>query len=453
MKKIAIISGLLLLAVSVFAKENEVKELKLKNGIPVYYMENTNSKIDAVTINVEGGTYTFSPEYSGLEEIVFEMMGTGSKDYSYEYLQSYFYQTGSSISQSAQRQYSNLTLVTIDEYFDSGLPLLTDGFLNPVFNKREYDKLMTIRQQSVQELMNNPQSLGEYSAQKIIFENHPYATATFAVPESIENLTVENIKKHHKTLLDSRRIKIFAVVHKDSRELVDALNETIGNIPALKTPLVNIHSESVTVNHAPVVLVHEAASGTGFVYRTYSLPAYGTEEYYAYLLASEVYKTIMFNVLRNKYSMCYSPFEACTGGEVNIGFEYLYRVSKIDDVKAQVAEARSLMSEGKVIVSTNADGSFIVKDVAEVLEGTKSSVISALYSSQKTTAGLAGRMIKSVYCYGDPTALDSVASLIRGFTSQQVIDVFNKYIVTENDMWCAVVGPENEVAMEEILNK
>jgi len=453
MKKITGLVIFLLLAAGVFASESKVQELKLKNGIPVYYMENENSKIDAVTINVEGGVFTFTPEYSGLESMVFNMMTRGSKDYSYEYLQSYFYQTGSSISSSTDKRYSNLTLVSIDDYLDSGLSLLADGFMNPTFNKSEYDKLYTETQQSVQQILSDPQSIGYYYANKVIYENHPYETSISAVPESIENLTLENIKKHHKTLLDSRRIKVFAVVNKDSNTLIEELNKTLGKIPAMNTVLPETKALPVNVKHEPLVMAHDSATGTGYIFRCFTAPSPGTKEYYAYVLANELYSTNLFNVLRNKYGMCYSPFATSFGMEANVGMEYLYRCSKFENIKEQLAEVRNITAEGKIIASTEADGSFVFKTIDDVLEAQKSSVISNTYMSQKTTAGLISRMISSIYTFGTTAEMDKVSSKIRSVTAQEIIDVFNKYIVTDNDMWCAVVGPESEVLVEEILNK
>ena len=62
-------------------------------------------------------------------------------------------------------------------------------------------------------------------------------------------------------------------------------------------------------------------------------------------------------------------------------------------------------------------------------------------------------MVNSVYCYGNTSEMNNVAQKIRNISAEQVIQVFNKYVVTDNDMWCAVAGPESEAAMEEILNK
>ena len=156
---------------TIFAANKEVKQLKLKNGIPVYYIQNTETEIDAISISVEGSVRYFSPDQSGLESLVFDMMTCGSKKYSYEDIQSYNHKTSTSFYSSSDAVQSSLSVVCIDKYFDSSVDMLIDGFLNPTFEQKEYDKLMNMVRQGVQERLNDPYSLGCWYSSQLLFKN------------------------------------------------------------------------------------------------------------------------------------------------------------------------------------------------------------------------------------------------------------------------------------------
>ena len=157
---------------SIFAQVQNVETLYLSNSIPVYFKAMSENQIDAVYLVVKGGTVLMDKSESGLESALFEMMTRGSKKYSYEDIQAIEYRTQANLIHYSLYSGSILGLSCIDYYLDELLPVMLDGFFNPVYEKKQYDLLITEYNQKLQSIMNNPSSLLQYTLSNEVYKNH-----------------------------------------------------------------------------------------------------------------------------------------------------------------------------------------------------------------------------------------------------------------------------------------
>ena len=132
---------------------------KLKNGIPVYYKSVDSTKIASVIICVRGGSMTYSRDFSGVEDLLFNLMSRGGSEHSYDDLRRLSHEKKISIGHSAQYCGAYLSLSCLSSYLDEGLDALLDCFLHPAFDKDQYNIMMTECDQGLQRMQNDPQSL------------------------------------------------------------------------------------------------------------------------------------------------------------------------------------------------------------------------------------------------------------------------------------------------------
>ncbi|MCR4954527.1 MAG: insulinase family protein [Treponema sp.] len=445
--------------------EREVTESKLSNGIPVYIVKNENNKIDSVCIGVKGGTAYYSEDLSGIENATFKMMLTGSANYSKNDMQNIVYATNSRYKAGSLREGSVLSLVSMDEYLKETLPLLLDGFVHPKFDAKEYENLMNDYKAGIQNMMNEPLSMAFYYGKQILYNNHPYATSAGVSPSSVSNITLRAIKNYHSELMNSNRIFVVAITNMPQNELVPLLEEYLGSIPVgeeLKTATEpkkitkkekeNEHP-SFDLNQEPLVLSHPSAEGTGFVIRAYNAAGFKSKDYIPLLIAENIYRSILYHVIRAKYGMCYSA-ECTNFGDVeNVGFEYLYRISDFTDLKSRMSEARNIINRGEYIIGTNDDGKFIYGRISDDFENFVNSVKNSMYSGLATTASTANTLCTSLLLWGDLDSLDEHRNRINSVSISEVQTAFVRYINSDSFFWIGVVGPENEELLEEILNE
>lgn len=456
MKKNILLSVCILFLASsfIFAQEsNEVKEYKLSNGVPLYYVKNTTNQIDSVLINVQDGINYITPEYSGLQSATLSMMLQGSKKYDFDYLQNFNYETSTSFNEYADNLNSGLSVTSTEPNLEASLSILTDCFLNPVFSEKEYQKLIVNYKNAIQSLLNDPLNLTAYYAKKLLAKGTAMESATSVTPDSLKNITLSEIKKYHENFIDSRKLSVIAVTGMEAEELIKILNQTIGSIQAKKTVIVNKKLEKYNFDEKPLVLTHEYAAGSGYILRFFPDISIQDPDYYTTEVVGLIYSNILYNVVRAKWGICYSVSKSDMGGFVNAGYEMIYQCSDLTKIKEALNEARKIMNEGNYVSSTDSNGNLVLKPYSVCLENFKNSLITSTFSSQKTTYGLASRILVSLELYGDTTTINKNVDKILQIQAADVDRVFKETVMSTDELWVGTVGPDDEELLEEVLNK
>ena len=423
-----------------------VKTYRLKNGIPVYIKKDASKRISTVQISSRGGVLHLSPETSGLEQALYYMMTASSSRYDFETRQILEFQTQASIDGSCQESGSIISLNVLDRYFDRMLPVFIDGFLNPLYDEKVYENMMSEYMTSVQTTLNDPLNLLTHTAVNDIYSGHPYKAQTTVTPESIENITIENMKKLHRCILDPSKLFIVAVGNIDEKEFIDMLDGNIGKIqviipgtlPEKEIPALEVKEK------APTVLTHQNASGTGYVLRIFEGPSNLSDDYIPATIAADIYSSLMFSIVRESHGVCYTPVSFTVGSKAGICGEELVNLSNYEDFTYAMDNARQLMALGMIVNGNNPGGSFSFNSLENVVESFKNKLINSMYQNQATTASIATSLSINLLHYGDMTHSDRVVEKIRATTAEQIRDAFKKYWLDEPSLWYVIVGPNDK---------
>lgn len=416
-----------------------VNEYRLKNKIPVYINSEVQNQVTAVYIIVMGGTSVQPAEFSGLEDSLFEMMTFGSRNYSYDKIKSLEYSTQSYVSHYTMYCGSAFYLNCINYYLDDMLPVLLDGFLNPSFKQKEYQMMMNDIVQDLQHCDNDPETILMREISKQIYKGHPLYTSSSVDRESLENITIENMKKHHKEILDASRIKVVAVGKFDIQSFVTALDNALGKLKHGKNGISIPENPPLNFPKEKIVLHHKAAKGAEMAARVFVSPAVTSEDYVAARITEDIFSTIMFNVIREKYGACYTPGSQIDSSYAPVGIDYGLRVSDMENFSRYLKEAQDIMLAGKVISSASEKG-MTFDSLENSLEGYKNSYIIKKYSSQSTSAGIASRIVSSILQFGDLTSADKIPQRALDVTEDDVLRVFKKYWIDGKSCWFEMRG-------------
>ncbi len=453
MRKFFAACVLFFVALISFASAVETEKFTLKNGIPVYIKNDEESELCALYAVIKGGVEYLTPETSGLEAAALTLMTMGSKNYSYEDLKSFSYETRAGFSWYSINDGSVYGMSCIAKYFDETFDHFADSFFYPEFSAREYELLMQGYRQDVAQKMNDPSGLMFYYTNKIVYSGHPYEARTEVTQDSVENITLQAIKDYYQSLKDSRRISFVAAGNIDSKKLIALLDGTFGKIKPLSVPLKPDSVPEIKVSGNPVVLVHQGASGAGHALRVFATPKVDSPDYPVARLAANIFSDVLFNVVREKYGICYTPSSSVSSSDAPFGYEYLFRVTDFGQLSKAMAESRSFMEKGILISGKNKNGEYITEPLENRLQGYKNSYINSKYSTQNTCAGVASRMAASLLQFGDIDSADALTETVKKCTAEQVVSVFKKYWIEESSRWFAVVAPESEESVEKILGE
>lgn len=423
--------------------ESNLEILKLKNSIPVYYIKAPEKKVCAVYIVVNGGVFNYTNDKSGIEKSLFEMMTLGSKSFPCEKLINRFYETQGEIIHYSMYSGSVLGLSCIDHYLDELLPYMLDGFVNPSYEEKQVNLFNMRLSQKIQKTLNDPVSLLMFNAKKEIYRNHVFETSVDVTPDSIGNITVEQMKAYHRELLkDSGRISVIAVGNISRKKLLNALEKYLSDIPeGERVEVVKDVPELLPLKGEPVILTHPESEGTGFGMRFFSSPSIMSEDYVPSRIAELVYDDILFNIVREKYGVCYTPQTSISSSIRPVGFDFLYRMSDVRTFTERLKEAENIMISGKVVSSVE-NGEIIYENLEDRIEGYINSYINRKYGNQKTTQGVASRLASSLLQFGDIYTADTFTEKARKVTAGKTIRVFKKYWMNDDYRWFVMTGPE-----------
>ncbi len=430
----------------------DVKTLKLKNGIPVYVKYDPTDKIDSVNIVVRGGISHLTEETSGLEASLFSMMASSSEKYNKAARDFLQYKTQSGIGVYSKVAGTALTLSVIDDYLYEMLPVFTDGFLHPSFEQSVYENMMTDYEQSVQSVMNSPSSFLSYEINRELYKNHPFKTKASVKPESLQNITIDNMKELHSKILNAADMFIVAVGSLDGQKLVSALNKTIGNLEwNEETKYVEQNIPTLQIENDVHVLSMDSAKGTGYVSRVFASPVSSDEDFIPAVLAGEIYTDILYNLVREHYGACYTPSSFVPISRAPLGMEYLYNLSDPVNFVKYMDEARSFMAQGKFVEPSNTNSSYRITDIESHLESYKNKYYISTYSEEQTSGSVAANIIYNQMSYGDMFYNKKLDAQVKNVTAEQIVRVFRKYWVDAPSQWWVMVGPDFKASVEKAL--
>ncbi len=417
---------------------NTFEYYTLTNGIPLIVYQNNTSNVSSLQIVVEGGSALLEPEYSGLENSVFEMLSSGSKHYSAEYIKQILYDTQGSMFSSSNEIASVLGLVSIDYYFDSLLPILIDSFLNPIFTASEFETHMRILSQELQYSLNDPNAFLNKTVLEERYSNHPFETRPNVTQESLKNITVVKMKEHLIKIHNASKITIVAVGDLDGEKLVSVLNKEIGQLEKKEYNPIKIPPAST--GGQAIIKELEGAQDSGYVTYTVPAPKPGGNDEIAMRLASDIYSEILFNVVREQYGATYSIASSYSNSLAPYVTVKAYKVSDLENLSTYILEAESLMKRNTIISGKNTHtNEFEYTTIEERLEGYKNSLINTQFNTSQTNAGISAMIINSLLMYDDPEYYLNFTARVQQTSAQDVKNAFNTYFLSEKQ-WFAITG-------------
>lgn len=421
----------------------KIIESKLANNIPVY-IQVSDSEINSVFIGVKGGIDHLEKSTSGLERTLFSMMGYSSKNYSYSERQKINFKTGMSVGSMIKVSGSALCFSVMEKYFDKTLPVFIDGFLNPAYESGVFENVTRGLKNNLLQKQNDPESIMSERMMNDLYAGHPFEVRNTVTMESIDSITVENMKNLHKKLLSGGEIFVVASGKIDEKKFIKALDKTLGKL--------KFNYEKVSVNSVPpvsikkndnVILTHPSCGVSGYAQRVFATAVNTSDEFIPCVIASEIYSTMMFNIIREHYGICYSTSSFAVGSKAAYGCEYFYRVSNHSQLVAAADECRGYMSRNMVVEKTDQSGNYVFTTVGDSLEGAKSKYINMTFDALQTPFGQAQNLVYNLLTFDDMFHDLKNLERLDTVTEKDVLDAFNKYWVNGNSIWYFIVSPEN----------
>ena len=445
-------------AVNDFARENlgSFSTVTLKNGIPVVIKRSTSNRILTLKAVLTGHVSYTPLSKAGLESVMLTMLTRGSAHYTYEDIQRMMFETSSDIvPRTGSFDLTSLDLVTLDTYFPRLFPMYADAILHPSWNAEEFPRVISDFKLQKQQEESDPFSVAGLKLDAKFFAGHPYAAAGEGVGDSLDHISLDDLRAYYSQAVTSGRLFLVAVGDFDPKVLVPLLEGSFGTLPRAVSPRPPVPSFQGTVTPDLLVAPFPRSEGLAYVKGQFAMPSPDSPEYAASLVAFDLLDDILFEILRTRNGACYSVAANVDGAAASWGDITVFRTTVPGKVKPLVDQAIGVLASGRSMsgnVTVSAAGksglgsaaaaqaaAFV--PVAQALPFYKLKFLTQFYSGQETNRLIASQIAGSVFYHGDYRHYLLLPERIGRVTAEDVVAVAKKYLVDNPMLWIVLGDP------------
>lgn len=409
----------------------------LSNGIKLYVKKNRTNRVLNLKLVLLGGSSVVPRAKAGLDDLTLSLLSRGSASYPYESILDVEYRTSSSISHSSGYDYSSYDLNCIDTYLSELLDVYLDGFLRPSFLPDRFRDVRNEAAQAQESRMGDPDQRARFLGTQAIFGDHPYASDPAGTPESLEAVTLEDVKAHHGSLLNADRIFLAAVGNFDVDALAAKLESALGGIPK-KGSVAPVTAQPRT-SGAPILEAHPASEGVAYIQGYFRIPGRLDKDYVPFALAADMLDDLMFNVVREKYGACYSVGAIFRPAAASYGILWIYQASDIEGIRKYVKEASDYLAAGRLIRSKDpSTGQYVLASIEDRLPAYRNKYVNAVFANQRTNSDIAAQVARSVVYAGDPADYLRTPDRIAAVTPADIRRVYKTWFLDQSFRWVIV---------------
>ena len=418
---------------------------RLSNGIPVYVKRTTANRVRNLSLVILGGSLTAEPREAGWSKTALATMARASSSYPYKTVVDLLDATSSSISSSAQFEYSTFSLNVLDKYFDRLFPVWADMIIAPSFAKSDFEQVQSEVILAIQSKDENPWAITGRVMNETFFAGHPYATVPDGTEATVQAATSQAMKSWYAANISADRVFIVAVGDFEPEALTSSLNATLGTLPDRKLGPVGL-APSFASKKPGGLITEENDQSRGVAYLRGDFPAPASREpaYMAVNIAMKLFSDLLFSVVRDKYGAVYTPSSAIRSFGANYGSISMYKTTKAESIKSYIDEAASIFASGRCVSvdpSRPGEESAFMK-ISDALDTYKRLYSNEYFAAIRTNAAVAGLMIRSVVASDDPADWLYDVQRIAEVTPDQVSAAFSAYVLGGPFTWVAVGDPK-----------
>lgn len=201
-------------------------KLVLDNGLTVYLMP--QREVPLVTLNAVVRAGAVNDTTAGIAQMTAEGLLLGAAGKSKAEIEQQVDFLGASLIAEADKEGSYLAADFMTKDTDVMLGLFSAALLTPDFNTAEFDKLKQRAIAGLQQDKESPRAvIGRYF-DKLVFGVHPYGNAASGNRESLEQVTVSQLRAFHKSYYQPANTALTVVGDFDVAAMKTKLTQTFG---------------------------------------------------------------------------------------------------------------------------------------------------------------------------------------------------------------------------------
>lgn len=173
---------------------------KLANGLTVYVVEDHREPVVSYALAVNAGTVMNDASKAGLAGMTADQLRNGgTKTRTSQDIAKLVDSNGGSLGASTSEDATTVSGTWLKANASLGLDLLSDIVLNPIFDQKELERSRQQALSGLQIAYNDPESLLQMAAPRVVYGQSTYAYPDSGTPETIRAITRDDLVNYHKT--------------------------------------------------------------------------------------------------------------------------------------------------------------------------------------------------------------------------------------------------------------
>ncbi len=207
-----------------YADEPLGKRISLPNGMVLLLSEKHEIPMVTVSMAIRAGGMAEPEDKPGLASLTASLLMQGTKKRTAGEINREIDFIGGSLSVSGGDDFASAGLRVLKKDVKTGLDLLSDVLINPIFAQKEIDRKVQEMLAEIQRRKEEPETIAAMAFSKAVFDRHPYGRTDEDVAGYLSRLATLDILNFHKNYYAPNNTIIAVVGDVTEKEVVSLLN-------------------------------------------------------------------------------------------------------------------------------------------------------------------------------------------------------------------------------------
>ncbi len=414
------------------------KRVVLKNGITLLFVETKALPIINISVAIKAGAIYDPPGKGGVANLTAAMLDEGTKSRTSMQIAEEIDFIGGRLSASGGEDFSSASLVVLKKDLATGMGLLTDILLNPVFPEEELERKKKETIAAIISEKDDPGAVASRAFYKAVFKEHPYGIPVEGDEESVSSITRDDIIRFFQQYYKPNNTIIAVTGDIKYKEAVSLIESSFKRWEKSKLILPAIPSVIKVANHDSIYIERNITQSNiilGHTGLSRDNPDYYAVTVMNYILGGGSFESRMTKEIRDKKGLAYSVYSRFDVNKypgafsVEVQTKNETAMEAIDGIKAELKKIREEQ----------------VSD--EELKDAKSYLTGSFPLRLDTNAKISKFLVLVEYYNLGLDYINEYAKKINAVTKDDILRVARKYIDTENYI-TVIVGKQEKTGLQ-----
>ncbi len=389
------------------------------NGLKVLVKQRPNAQTVSAGLFIRGGVRNITDKTAGIENLMINSAVEAGKLFPRAAVRRELARSGASIGGAAGRDFSVISVAATRQTFDRIWEIFADVSINPAFAAADVERVREQILTGLREAETNPDNFLDVLEERFVYAGHPYSVDTGGTIETISGLTMENLREHHKKVMQTSQLLLVFVGDLDPEMIKKRVGESFGKLPRgdyKETALPTLDFSK------PTLEIVQRELPTNYIKGVFDAPAPGSPDYYAMRVAISLLQSRIYQEVRVKRQLSYAPNAEIGTSAVNTANIYVTAVDANQAVSVMLQEINNLKTR---LVSN------------DEISGVSGYFLTTYYLGEETNAAQGGSLARYELIGGGWGKTYDFLEKIREVKDTDIRRVAQKYM---NNLRFVVIG-------------